>query len=234
LKNVTLDHPSPAQVGAAGWDRFAPAALRRALLQHGADAPDEQFDAAVLLADVSGYSTLATRLAEQSAIGAERLSQHLNATFGVMLREVYARGGEVERFAGDALLASFRPLGDGLGGAVRRARDCAQAIAVQPNGTGTGTATNTHTNTHTNEVALSVHAGVAVGALHTRHLTLPGGDKAFVLWGEPLRRVASAAMAAASGQVQLEPAAALLAQATQATNTAQTTPTPARGWTGTS
>ena len=181
------------------WNRFAPAALRHALCRHGADAADESFEAAVLLADVSGYSALAARLAERGASGPETLSQLLNASFEAMLREVHARGGEVERFAGDALLATFRPLADTLAGAVARARDCAQAITARLDGSRAG------------DVDLGVHAGVAAGTLNTRHLPLPGGDRVFVMLGEPLRDAAAAVADAARGEVRLTPAAEQLA-----------------------
>lgn len=163
------------------------------------DPPDGSFDAAVLLADISGYSAMAARLAELGAGGAEVLSQQLSASFAVMLREVHARGGEVERFAGDALLATFRPGADSLADAVLRARDCAAAITARLDGTGAA------------DVALGVHAGVAAGTLHTRHVQLAGGDRAFVLAGPPLAEVAVAAAEAPMGTVRLATQAAILA-----------------------
>ncbi len=195
---MSTDPPLPPE--GTTWNRFAPAALRHALCRDGADAPDDAFEAAVLWADISGYSTLAARLAERGAAGAELLSEHLNSSFAVMLREVHARGGEVERFAGDALLATFRPGPDALAGAVVRARDCAQVITSRLDGARAG------------EVALSVHAGVAAGILTTRHVPLLGTDRAFVLAGEPLIEVAAAAAAAPPGEVRLTPAAARLAE----------------------
>jgi class 3 adenylate cyclase len=92
------------------WNRFAPAALRRALCTPDAGAVDGSFEAAVLLADVSGFTALASRLAQRGAAGPEALSQLLNASFAAMRREVHGRGGEVERLAGDALLTTRGPV----------------------------------------------------------------------------------------------------------------------------
>ena len=160
-----------------------------------------------MLADISGYSALAALLAERGAAGAEILSQHLNASFATMLAEVHARGGEVERFAGDALLATFRPATQSLDSrgnlghleeAVVRARDCAQAITSRLDGR------------RADEVALGVHAGVAAGVLHTRHAHLGAGQRAFVLAGDALVQAATAANAAPRGQVRLAPSALAL------------------------
>jgi class 3 adenylate cyclase/tetratricopeptide (TPR) repeat protein len=200
-------HPQPAH---PPWSRFAPAALCEALAQaemqgriqgeNGAslDTGSSRFEAAVMMADISGYSALASRLAEQGPGGAERLSQWLNLSFGLMLDEVLAHGGAVERFVGDALLASFRADGDALAGAVQRAHRCAQTIARRLDGSRAG------------DVALGVHVGVAVGALQAQHVPLDGDDRAFVLTGQALVEAAAAAVAAPRGQVRLAPAAARL------------------------
>lgn len=196
---------TPQAEEARSWARFAPAALCHALRSPG--SPDHGngnsngFEAAVLMADISGYSALASRLAEQGAGGAELLSQGLNRSFAVMLDEVHAHGGEVERFVGDALLASFRADGDRLAGAVQRAQRCAQAITTRLDGSRAG------------DVALGVHAGVAAGRLQAHHVQLAGPDRAFVLTGAALVEAAAASSAAAQGTVRLSAGATRLAAA---------------------
>lgn len=91
---------------------------------------DEQ--AAVLFADISGFSGIADRLyAVRGAESSEQLTGLLEARFSRWVRAVHVRGGEVVNFAGDALLAVFWGQADGRGVLVepmRRAVDCALEI----------------------------------------------------------------------------------------------------------
>jgi class 3 adenylate cyclase len=63
----------------------------------------ERFPAAVLFADVSGFTPLADRLAQRGPAG-EELSGLLNAYFGQLIALIAAHAGEVITFAGDGLL----------------------------------------------------------------------------------------------------------------------------------
>ncbi|MCB9638129.1 MAG: AAA family ATPase [Myxococcales bacterium] len=63
--------------------------------------------AVMLFADISGFSSLADQLASQGAQGAEQLMRLLNGYFGQMVEQVKVTGGEVLKFAGDALIASW-------------------------------------------------------------------------------------------------------------------------------
>ena len=196
------DLPAPD----SGLDRFAPPSLRRALRAAGAHPAVEVFDAALLFADVSGFTALAARMAARGLGAAEELSAHLNACFGETLRLVHGYGGEVEKFAGDALLAVFRA-GPGsatnpsdnpahadnaaLRQATRLASDCAHAITRAIEGRPAG------------DVALGVHVGVGAGTLSGIHVDLSAGMRAFVLLGEPFAQMALAASQARSGEVCL-------------------------------
>src|SRR5919201_2340349 len=92
---------------------------------------DDQLAGAVLLADISGFTAITERLAEQGPAGAEALGGLLNGAFQPLLRLISEAGGEVLKFAGDALLACW-PAGDdpaaGLRVAARRAARCALAM----------------------------------------------------------------------------------------------------------
>ncbi|MFZ4427302.1 MAG: tetratricopeptide repeat protein [Saprospiraceae bacterium] len=57
--------------------------------------------------DLSGFTALADTLMAKGSSGAEELSQLLNDTFGPLVKAVYARGGFIPHFAGDAILAIF-------------------------------------------------------------------------------------------------------------------------------
>ena len=65
----------------------------------------DQRSGAVLIADVSGFTTITEQLAARGAIGAEQLTDLLNAYFGRVIDTIAAHGGDIVRFAGDAILA---------------------------------------------------------------------------------------------------------------------------------
>ncbi len=65
----------------------------------------ERLPAAVLFADISGFTALTERLAAASTNGAEALRDCLDAYFGPLVELVTDQGGDVVKFAGDALLA---------------------------------------------------------------------------------------------------------------------------------
>jgi class 3 adenylate cyclase/tetratricopeptide (TPR) repeat protein len=70
-----------------------------------AAAGTEPAHAAVLFADISGFTALSERLAASGAEGVEDLTRALNAYFGKLIDVITAHGGDVVKFAGDALLA---------------------------------------------------------------------------------------------------------------------------------
>lgn len=88
---------------------FVPAAVLRDLAAHGplSATRSEAFDGAVLLADLSGFSKLASELAE-TVDGVERLTEILNGAFERLIEVVHRLGGDVIKFAGDALIVLWR------------------------------------------------------------------------------------------------------------------------------
>lgn len=65
------------------------------------------FDAYTMFVDLSGFTRLTETLLRQGKAGAERLSKILNAIFGPMVGKVYANGGFIPYFAGDAFTGIF-------------------------------------------------------------------------------------------------------------------------------
>ena len=65
----------------------------------------ERFEAAVLFADISGFTTLAETLARRGPAGVDELTRLLNRHFGSLIDIIDAHGGDVVKFAGDALFA---------------------------------------------------------------------------------------------------------------------------------
>jgi class 3 adenylate cyclase/tetratricopeptide (TPR) repeat protein len=69
---------------------------------------EESSPAATLFADISGFTPLSERLATRGGEGVETLTQVLNAYFGRLIDVILAHGGDVLKFAGDALLACWK------------------------------------------------------------------------------------------------------------------------------
>ncbi|NOY24739.1 MAG: adenylate/guanylate cyclase domain-containing protein, partial [Oligoflexia bacterium] len=67
----------------------------------------EALVAAVLFADVRGFSALSTQLAGNGAEGVEALSDRLTGCLGHLVDIIDAFGGDVVEFAGDAVLAMW-------------------------------------------------------------------------------------------------------------------------------
>ena len=89
----------------------------------------ERFTGAVLVADVSGFTRMSELLAKRGAIGAETLNRLLNDYFGRAIAVITAHGGDVVRFAGDALLAAWYPESDGgIAELTSRAARCALEV----------------------------------------------------------------------------------------------------------
>ncbi|NJP05617.1 MAG: adenylate/guanylate cyclase domain-containing protein [Chloroflexaceae bacterium] len=164
-------------------------------------ASDQQFPAAVLFADVSGFSTLADQLAQQGPKGAEELSSVLNQLFDELITFITAIGGDVVTFAGDAILAIWPAHTEDLATVSLRAAQCALALQIMLND-----------QRMIARVPLAVRMGIGVGDVRVMYL---GGVYSRWLWlitGDPLLQVARAEQYAEPGQVVLSPQAWQLVQ----------------------
>ncbi len=61
----------------------------------------------VIFADLSGFTAMAERLASLGREGAERLTEVIDETFATLLAGVYAEGGRLLAFGGDAMVLMF-------------------------------------------------------------------------------------------------------------------------------
>jgi class 3 adenylate cyclase len=71
------------------------------------DICDGNFDAFTMFIDISGFTQMTEALMEQGEEGAEILSQILNRVFNPIVNAIYANGGFISTFAGDAFTAIF-------------------------------------------------------------------------------------------------------------------------------
>jgi len=156
----------------------------------------ERFPAAVLFADISGYTALAERLSRRGPAGIEELTHVLNDSLGQLIALITALGGDVVKFAGDALLVLWPASDEDLASATHRAAQCALALQA------------TLHDTHIVEnVRVSIRIGLSAGEVLAAHIGGVYGRWELLAAGEPLRQVAAAERRAAPEEVVLAPAA---------------------------
>ncbi|HMQ33596.1 MAG TPA: adenylate/guanylate cyclase domain-containing protein, partial [Chloroflexaceae bacterium] len=189
------------------------------------EARAERALAAVLLADVSGFTALTEALGAAGADGVEELTTLLNGYFSRMIGVLEAAGGEVVQFSGDALVALF-PADDGaaLPTAVRVAHAAAGAMQASM-----ADFASLATSVGERELAMKI----ALGAGEVLSMSI-GGEKdrwQYLIAGAPMRQVAEGEGRAARGEIVLSPeAAALLARAPAAARPRRPTPPGELDW----
>ena len=90
----------------------------------------EDFDTVCIFCDVSGFTALSERMAENGR-GAEGLAKVLNSYFQLMVQRISSEGGDVFKFAGDAMIVLWPKGQDDTRDRLRRAVQCAISIQVQ-------------------------------------------------------------------------------------------------------
>lgn len=162
--------------------------------------PDsEHFGAAVLFADISGFTALTERLAQQGPAGAEELTHLLNTYFDQLIDLITDHGGDIVKFAGDALLALWPTAGGSefhLAAATYLAARC--SLAAQK-----------HLNAYevTPGTQLSLKMAVGAGDVLTMHLGGAYSRWEFLVTGDPIVQVGFAGESARPGDVLLSPEA---------------------------
>jgi class 3 adenylate cyclase len=175
------------------------------------DSPLAQdFQAAVMFADISGFTALTERLAEKGAAGVETLARILNDYFGQFIDLVYDYGGDVMKFGGDAIMVAW-PIPDApsaptqggrdsvLGGARReltlRAAGCAFRIRERL------------LNYQADGSTLSLKFSLGTGRVWESHIGGIFNRWEFVLVGEPLAEIGAANHLARAGDIIASPSA---------------------------
>lgn len=175
------------------------------------DGRTRTLQGAVLFADASGFTALTSRLAQEES-GAEKMCTAMNRFFALMISQTHAWGGDIVKFAGDALQILFE-VGDSaecgahcspdMATAVHRALHCARGMHEDLAGyvafEGTGGADK--------GLGLTVHIGVGCGSMTALHLGGVFGRYEYVLVGAPLDQVRIAEPLAKPGETVLAPQA---------------------------
>ena len=151
----------------------------------------ETFTCAVMFADISGFTPLAESFAHEGAVGAEKLTAILNDYFSHLVGIIQEYGGDVVKFAGDAVLALWKE-GEGdqnLAVASWQAAQCGLAIQEALRAYRAG------------NVSLSLR--VAIGAGNVNIIRVGGVlDRwEFLVAGKPLEQVGSVSNSINPGQV---------------------------------
>ena len=160
----------------------------------------EKFPAAVLFADISGFTRLAEQLAQHGPAGAEELTRYLNAYFGQLIDLITAHGGDVVKFAGDAVIAVW-PVNDvvrqhsagelSLSTETLRAANCGL------------TAQQIMKEFTTEDVRLSMRMAIGAGDLLLEQLGGVYGLWELLVAGTPLVQISVAQQHAKPGEVAL-------------------------------
>jgi len=193
---------------------YAPALITRRLAADPAPitAPLlERFPAVALFADVSGFTPLTERISQRGPQGVEELSRLLNAYFGQLIDVITAHGGDIVKFAGDALLALW-PVTDlpAEGFAQPTAAAYAAVLsAVQC----ASTAQRVLQGFEATEARLSLRMGVGVGEALLEHLGGKYGRWHLLVAGDLLPQVTAVEKQAEPGEVIVTPEVWRLVQA---------------------
>jgi predicted ATPase/class 3 adenylate cyclase len=185
---------------------YVPGLIIHGLAATPISAPiSEHFPAAVLFADISGFTALTEHLAQQGPAGAEVLTSELNTYFGRLIDLITLHNGDVIKFAGDALTAVWPVVEasdvDALSLATQQAAACALAIqaALQDYQTRDG---------H----RLALRMGLGAGNITLMHVGGVYGRWEFVITGPPLSQVSQAEAHAQPAEVIVSPEAWALLQ----------------------
>ncbi len=156
--------------------------------------------AAVLFADISGFTRLTERLCREGEMGVELLASTLNAYFGLVIDIIHEHAGEVVRFAGDGLIAVWAtesdttPTADQCRLRSEQAACCALRVQamlaeVRP----------------VYGITMVMRIGLGIGAGILRQLGGWNGRWEFVFTGPALRQASLACPQAEPGGVVLAP-----------------------------
>ena len=174
----------------------------------------ESFPAAVMYADITGFTALTEQLegilhAGQGA-GAEAVTRTINAYFEQFIDILHAHGGDIAKFTGDGVLAVWATetnlpavqIASTLRDAVRRASQC--GLAVQ----------RALENYQTSEATpLSMRIGIGAGDVYIAHLGGVFNRWEVLVGGDPVLQSHTAENKARPGEVILSPHAYRLTRA---------------------
>ncbi len=181
---------------------YLPHPLVEALKRDPAQAQvaGEPLEGTLLFADVSGFTALSERLADQGSVGVETLTGHINTYFDAMVQILARSAGALLKFAGDALLAYFPFQEEG-----RHAQWASRAAQRMMRAMDAFAALETPVGS----VALRMKIGLATGPF----VAAKAGTKErmeYVIFGETVARTLAVEGTLSAGQIGVDAATAAL------------------------
>jgi class 3 adenylate cyclase/tetratricopeptide (TPR) repeat protein len=194
---------------------FLPNRLVRRLIEQPASAGAPYADtmvAALMLADISGFTAITDRLARHGPVGVEELRGFLDGVFQPLLRLVTDSGGDVLKFAGDALLTCW-PADGFSSGRLGQAADAGERLAAATaTAVRCGHAMHAALHRYAAQMGIPLALRIGIGAGDLVVLDV-GGERArrdLLIAGDAVPQATGAASRAAPGQVILSESATQL------------------------
>jgi len=156
----------------------------------------ERSQAAVLLADISGFTPLTESFMQRGLVGAEEISRLLNDYFGKLIELITAHGGDIVKILGDALLAFWPAVDEELPMVVCRASQCGLALQSEFNNYEV-----------VDGVHLSMKVGIGAGECSVASIGGLHGCWTFLVAGAPFAQMVALDEHVQSGDVVLSPEA---------------------------
>lgn len=165
----------------------------------------EELQAAILFADISGFTLLTERMAEKGPTGVETLARILNEYFGQLIDIIHDYGGDVVKFAGDAVIAVWPIVSD-----LEQAASISRADQWQWTMRAAECALEVHqrlTNYHAEDANLYLKLAVGMGRINTVHVGGVFNRWEFLMTGSPLVELGIANSIAKAGDILITPSA---------------------------
>ncbi|MBK8619658.1 MAG: tetratricopeptide repeat protein [Anaerolineales bacterium] len=158
------------------------------------------FQGAAMFVDLSGFSTMADVLSRQGAHGAEVLADMMRVVFEPLVNAVFAQGGFVIGYAGDAFNAVF-PAGQDSGQAMMRCLSAAAAMQAH-------TKSHSLVSTPYGEFPIRIKVGIGFGKTTWQIFKSINGRRAsYWFRGESLNGAVSGEESAHAGEIVADPIA---------------------------
>jgi len=159
------------------WLRDDPAAVWR------------EVEGSLAFVDISGFTALTERLARKGKVGAEELSDILNATFTALLEHAYADGAGLVKWGGDAMLLLFEGEGHSVRAAHAAVRMREELGRIGTFGVGRG------------RVVLRMSVGIHSGSFHFSLVGDPAVHRELIVAGPAATRTAEMEVVASADEV---------------------------------
>ncbi|MEP7136671.1 MAG: adenylate/guanylate cyclase domain-containing protein, partial [Chloroflexota bacterium] len=190
---------------------YVPKLIQKRAIQNPTpiDGPlSESFQSVVLFTDISGFTALTEKLAEKGPVGVESLARILNDYFGKMINVIDEYGGDVVKFAGDALIVLWSTAS--ISGTVDPASEEAQHQLTLRAVECSLKIRATMLNYSAEGSPLYLKMALATGRITQVHLGGVFNRWEFVLVGDPLVELGFANHEAKAGDILLSPSALAL------------------------